>query len=185
MQLAMGIVTTQTGPEGAQGPAGTDWEQAIRQHGRRVLVSLLALGVRYDRAEELAQATWARLIEAEREGRLERVTLPGLALAQARFLAQNQQRSDAVVQRHVAPVDGPVALDPEQRLLGKEQLERALAVVTASSESAQRLFRLLYRDPSLSHADAADKLGLSVQRVRQILCELRKRVRGAMQGERP
>jgi hypothetical protein len=74
---------------------------------------------------------------------------------------------------------------PEQRLLSRQQVQQALDVVAASGASAQRLFRLLYAEPSLSHAQAAGQLGLSVQRVRQILCELRKRVRAVLEGDRP
>jgi RNA polymerase sigma-70 factor (ECF subfamily) len=35
----------------------------------------------------------------------------------------------------------------------------------------------------LSHAEVAKKVGLSLQRVRQILCEVRKELREALEGE--
>jgi RNA polymerase sigma-70 factor (ECF subfamily) len=38
------------------------WELLIARHGRRVLLALLARGVRVDRAEEIVQETWARLV---------------------------------------------------------------------------------------------------------------------------
>src|SRR3989442_52569 len=44
----------------------------------------------------------------------------------------------------------------------------AVAVVAAAPPSAQRLVRLIYADPKVPHAVAAEQLGLSVQRVRQI-----------------
>src|SRR5689334_10042253 len=37
------------------------WDALVARHHRRVVVSLLARGVRVDRAHELAQETWARL----------------------------------------------------------------------------------------------------------------------------
>jgi RNA polymerase sigma-70 factor (ECF subfamily) len=39
---------------------------------------------------------------------------------------------------------------------------------------------LIYENPDLPHAEAAAQVGLSVQRVRQILCEVRKRLRAVL-----
>jgi RNA polymerase sigma-70 factor (ECF subfamily) len=130
-------------------------------------------------------------MEKHRSGALAQLKLPGLVIVQARFLAWDERRREAMQARHHAPGDGPGPEelvvdrnpDPEQRLLTRQQAKRALDVVAASPVSAQRLFRLLYVDPTLPHARAAESLGLSVQRVRQILCELRKRVRAALEGD--
>src|SRR5438105_2758736 len=54
------------------------WEHLIRRHERRVLLMLLGQGVRIDRARDITQETWARLIAHQRAGRLERMELPGL-----------------------------------------------------------------------------------------------------------
>lgn len=69
-----------------------DWDAAIRQHDRRVYLSVLALGLSADRAREISQATWTRLIEQHGRGALAKLELPGLAIRQARFLALNELR---------------------------------------------------------------------------------------------
>jgi len=38
------------------------------------------------------------------------------------------------------------------------------------------IFQAVYSDPSIPHAETAKRFGLSVQRIRQLLCEIRKRV---------
>ncbi len=172
-------------------PSATDWQDAARQHHRRVLATVLAMGVRADRAEEVVQATWSTLIEAEGAGRLARVELPGLALTQARFLALHELRRGGVERRLLLPSDDLAARvgrplgGPEAALLAKEDAQRALRTIETMPESAQRVFRLLYGEPRLPYAEAAARLGLSLQRVRQIVCELRAGVRAVLDEERP
>src|SRR6185436_4441935 len=96
-------------------------------------------------------------------------------------------RRDATARR-VAPMDvddvrardvvDPAA-DAETRLLGTERLARAEAVLAGCSASAQQVFRLCYGDAPLSYDEAAARTGLSPQRVRQIVCEVRKLLRAA------
>jgi RNA polymerase sigma-70 factor (ECF subfamily) len=51
---------------------------------------------------------------------------------------------------------------------------------------AQQVFREVYGPAEASHADVARRLGLSVQRVRQIVCEVRARLRRALEDrEKP
>src|SRR5437868_2792350 len=64
-----------------------DWEQLIRVHRHSVLLSLLASGVRPSRAKELVHEAFALLFEKWSGGRLDLLSLPGLAIAQAKFLA--------------------------------------------------------------------------------------------------
>jgi hypothetical protein len=47
--------------------------------------------------------------------------------------------------------------------------------------SAKKVFRLVYATPGGSCASAAQEVGLSLQRVRQILCETRSHIRRAME----
>jgi DNA-directed RNA polymerase specialized sigma24 family protein len=117
------------------------------------------------------------------------VKLPGLAIVQARYLAWDERRREAMQARRLEAAGSGEELlvdrnpDPEQRLLTRQQAQQALAAVATAPVSAQRLFALLYTEPALPHAQAAQVLGLSVQRVRQLLCELRKRVRTALEGD--
>lgn len=155
------------------------WNQLISRHNHRILVFLLARGVHIDRAKELAQETWIRLIEQQRQGRLDRLDLPGLAIRQATFLLLEDGRRMARVQRlciHIA-VPSSAGGDAEQSFLTQEKLTRAQVALAQCSPSAQRIFRLLYENPERSHQDVATEVGLSLQRVRQIICQVRKTLR--------
>ena len=165
----------------------TAWNALVQKHNHRVVVSLLARGVRIDRAKDLAQDAWMRLIEQQREGRLTHLQLPGLAVTQAWFLALEAARRA----RRTEPLDGqPEAstlADPassaEARMLTAEQLASAEAILARCSPSARRVFRLAYGDDGMSHAEVAAKVGLSLQRVRQIVCEVRKQLRASVEVE--
>lgn len=155
------------------------WQALIAKYERNVLLSLLARGVRIDRARELMQETWLRLIEQQRQGKLDRLELPGLAIVQARFLELSQQRQlRAAVDELTERVE---QITPEHELFSKEQLARAQAVLEHCPPSAQRVFTLVYEQPQLPHQQVAERVGLSLQRVRQILCETRKRLREALE----
>src|SRR5262249_5025510 len=77
-------------PEGVRaqdrGVGGAAWGAAFRRYHHRVGVTLVASGVPADRAVDLAQQAWMRLIEQDDAGRLTEIRLPGLAVAQARLL---------------------------------------------------------------------------------------------------
>lgn len=164
------------------------WGALIARHDHRVVVSLLARGIALPDARELAQKTWTRLIGQQQAGRLERLELPGLAIRQAHFLAVDAARRQRVAAAHVVGGEtGEVVVDEsasaEDRLIHREQLARATAALAQCSPAARRVFELLYAQPGLSHRDAAEHLGLSVQRVRQTLCEVRARLRAALDDD--
>lgn len=164
--------------------AVVDWDAAIRQHGRRVVVSLLALGLSWDQAQDLAQQAWMRLIERHRDGAFADIALPGLAIAQVRFIAVSERRlSQARLQQLEAfAVDGePLSADLRAALDARRHLGRVLAVVRECPGSTQAVFHHAYSDPAPSLVAVAERSGLSVQRVRQILCELRKKLRPTME----
>src|SRR5262249_5451982 len=80
------------------------WDDAIRRHDQRVYLSVLALGVAPDRAREIVQTTWTRLIEKHAGGTLAELDFPGLAIRQARFLALNDHARARVERRALAVV---------------------------------------------------------------------------------
>jgi RNA polymerase sigma-70 factor (ECF subfamily) len=162
---------------------GSAWDALVQRHNHRVLLSLLAAGAPIERAKELAQEAWLRLVEQQRAGRLDRIELPGLAMRQARFLWLEDVRRKSS-QPH-EPVAADHLIDPgvEAQCLGRQQLERARAALATLPASSQKVFLRLYEQPGLSHAEVAAQVGLSVQRVRQILCEVRKRLRAAVEGD--
>jgi len=139
-----------------------------------------------DRARDIAQETWAKLLERQQRGALERLELPGLAIAQAAFLAidagrRRSPRTEALDQSSAAAVVADPATDAEELLCSREDLKRALAELDRCPERARRVFSLVYDNPGATHAETARTLGLSVQRVRQTLCEVRARLRAAME----
>lgn len=166
------------------------WSALVARHNHRVVVTLLARGVRVDRAKDIAQEAWIRLVEQQRVGKLDRLQLPGLAIAQAAFLALEAARREATARRH-DPIDEPsiaAALadprcDAETRMVTEQRVDRAVEVLSGCSPSAKRVFRLAYGGDGLSHTEVAEKVGLSLQRVRQILCEVRAKLRIALEGD--
>ena len=74
--------------------------------------------------------------------------------------------------------------DAESRLLTQERVARALDVLSRCSASARTVFRLAYGGEGLSHTEVAQRAGLSLQRVRQILCEVRAKLRTELEGEK-
>lgn len=159
-----------------------DWEALIARHGRRVLLALLGEGVPIERAKELAQETWARLMQQHARGALPRLELPGLAVRQAIFLARDDARRDRrrpVTSLSESMPDLAAATDAE--LVAREQSAVALAVLQQLPANARKVFELAYDDPSLTHQEIAARVGLSLQRVRQILCEVRKALRAALE----
>lgn len=169
-------------------PPAVCWDTMMRRHGRRVVVALVGQGVALERAKELAQDAWLRVIDRHRAGLIPELRLPGLVITQAGFLARDDRRR---AQRRAA-LDQPrqaaarqrgsqTAVDLEQQVHAREQLRVVHRVLDQASDNARRVFELLYGEHTMTPTEAAAELGLSVQRVRQIVCELRKRIRGALE----
>ena len=164
--------------------ADVDWSEIVETHQHTVVLSILAIGLPLDRAQDLANRTWARLLEQHADDKLAPLTFPGLAIRQARFLALDELRRDKREEAALETLEKSAlpgqAEDPERRVLDKERLARAIEAITFCSPSSQRVFRAVYEQPGVPHAVIAERMGLSVQRVRQILCEVRRKVRIAL-----
>jgi len=171
---------------------GEAWSEIARRHTHRVIVTLLARGIALDAAEDLTQDVWLRLMEQQRSGRLTAMRLPGLAIAQAVWLAREagrtQQRREGIMGQPVPMEVGmaDVALvdpapDPEHRAAHRERLDAIQEELMRCSPRARQVFNAVYGPEARSHADVAKSLGLSVQRVRQILCEVRARMRRVLE----
>ena len=157
------------------------WDDAVRRHDRRVYLSVLALGVGPERAREITQAAWTRLIEQHQRGALDEIELPGLAVRQARFLAFNELSRTRTESRALSAVpDPPTQPDTESVVGSRQEIERVLAALATCSPMARKVFRLIYATPGGNAASVAQQVGLSLQRVRQILCETRRHIRQAL-----
>jgi RNA polymerase sigma factor (sigma-70 family) len=162
------------------------WDDAVRRHDRRVYLSVLALGLGPERAREITQAAWTRLIEQHQRGALDELQLPGLAIRQARFLAFNELSRTKVEHRVLAAVPDPPAAPDAERVVGsRQEIARVLAALATCSPTARKVFRLVYATPGGTVSQAAREVGLSLQRVRQILCETRQHIRRALAEDAP
>ncbi len=168
------------------------WNKIIRGSERRVLLSLLARGVRLDRAREICHETWARLYEQYSLGRLDRLAFPGIAIVQAGFIAAQDGRRAGSARMHarleltpeVKALIDPLS-SPEEQIASRQLLERAARALEQCSPRAQEIFQVVYNNPDAPHAELARHLGLSVQRLRQTLCEVRARIRRALAEDAP
>jgi RNA polymerase sigma-70 factor (ECF subfamily) len=164
---------------GALGGDRASWDRLIARHNHKVIVALLARGVLLERARDIAQETWVRLIAGQRGGRLRSLSLPGLAIVQASYLASSEWRRRS---RELPPPLAAVeAADPETQLLGREALARLAVALDDCPASARRVFELCYQHPEMSYEEVAGQVGLSTQRVKQIMCEVRKRLRSVLE----
>jgi RNA polymerase sigma-70 factor (ECF subfamily) len=161
------------------------WDAIIRTHNHRVVVSLLALGLRPAQAHEIANDAWAKLLEKRAAGELDTMSFPGLVLAQARYLALDALRAAARERRRREGLDAirehEVVVEPP--VWSPRELQIIREAIAGCSASEQRVFRAVYDDPDAPHAKVADKVGLSVQRVRQILCDVRRTIRDRLDQE--
>jgi len=166
------------------------WDEIVRRHSHRVLLALLARGVPWDAAHDLVQEVWLRLVRQQRAGRLQSLALPGLAIAQAGWLAREEGRTKrrhetimsgrAAAAVTVDDVDHDPEADPEEQAIRRERLDRIREELEVCPPRARQIFLAVYGPEGCSHAEAARDFGLSVQRVRQAECEVRARVRTAL-----
>lgn len=158
------------------------WESLVARHSRAVELALLARGERLADAKELTQAAWAHVYECVTRGRFSRLELPGLVIHHASLLSREQRRASG----RATPVgsdEGPPT--PEDVVGSRRAIARVQAELARAPATAQRVFALLHGQPPMTAAEAAQELGLSVQRVRQVLCEVRARLRAVLEEKTP
>lgn len=156
------------------------WDAIEARHRRRILVSLLGMGLGVEEARDLSQDAWSRVWQQHREGALAGLVFPGIVIAQARFLAQ-----DLLRRRRLAPeggeVDAPSAdPTPEDRVVAAQFLARVQRSLDQVTPSKREVFRLAC-DEGLPHVEIAHRVGLSTQRVKQIVWEVRTVLRAAQE----
>jgi RNA polymerase sigma factor (sigma-70 family) len=164
------------------------WDLLIVRHTPRVVLSLLAMRFSAARAREVTADAWTRLVDQQRRGRIDVLELPGLAIAQARFLALEERRTQRAASSAQSPIEAAVSVpdpspSPEDRVLSAQQLERAQRALSACSDVHQRVFRMVYGGNAMTQTAVAGALDLSVERVRHILTEVRKKLRAIVEEE--
>ncbi|MDP2269097.1 MAG: hypothetical protein Q8N23_13890 [Archangium sp.] len=151
------------------------WKDAVDAHDHKLIISLLAAGLRLDEARDVAQEAWLRLIE--NSARLERIELPGLVIRQASFIVADRRRAS----RHrVHSQDADVLPAPETaegNTHARQLLEAVNAELATATPRARDVFFAVLDAPDEAHRTLAAKEGLSLQRFRQVLCEVRAKLR--------
>ncbi|MFO0599205.1 MAG: sigma-70 family RNA polymerase sigma factor [Myxococcaceae bacterium] len=156
------------------------WASLVERWRHRVVVALMAEGFGVEGARDLAQEAWAAIWDKHQRGELDQLELPGLVIAHARLLAKDQRRrarralTDGTEEPAVAPV--------EPRVIAAQTLRRVEAVLGQRPAQQQRIFRRAI-EQHIPHADLASEEGLSLQRVRQIIWEVRTALRAELEGE--
>jgi RNA polymerase sigma-70 factor (ECF subfamily) len=128
-----------------------------------------------------------RLMAQQRAGQLRTLELPGLAIAQVRWLAREARRTWAR-RASIAPTvaaTGPETEvadpcednDPTARAEQDDRARRVRLALAACPQRMQQVMLAVYGSDPRTHAEVARELGLSVQRVRQTVCEARARIR--------
>tara|TARA_R110002096_G_scaffold44526_6_gene120169 strand:+ start:76069 stop:76656 length:588 start_codon:yes stop_codon:yes gene_type:complete len=173
---------SQQSPEDRALEGHTDaWNELARSHNRKVVLTLLSRGLPPDVARDLAQDAWAKLIERQQQGQLQAIKMPGLAIKQALYLAGDLLRQPREVASESA--EEPAGHDPHPRLWARERLNRAREVLRSCTANERTIFRAFYGSPGSSTREVGKQTGLSIQRIRQIHCELRKKLRLATGDE--
>jgi RNA polymerase sigma-70 factor (ECF subfamily) len=68
-----------------------------------------------------------------------------------------------------------------QKAIQRQRLARVQRALAACPPSARQVFEYVYGHPELTYEQVALKFQLSAQRTKQIVCEIRKRLREALE----
>ena len=151
------------------------WKDAVAAHDHKLIISLLAAGLRLDEARDVAQEAWLRLIQ--NGARLERIELPGLVIRQASFIVADRHRA----RRHQVEAHEADSLTSPETAEGHTHARELLSAVNAelatATPRARDVFLAVLQAPDEAHRTLAAKEGLSLQRFRQVLCEVRAKLR--------
>ena len=156
------------------------WNALVEQHNHRVVVALVAAGARPCEARECTQEAWIRLLEKQRKGELKELSLPGLAIKQARYLWLDRCRRQRDTVDLGAVRESATESGLEQQLLSRAQLRVALTALDDCAPRDRELFKLAYGGEGHSHSVLAHRFGLSLQRTRQVLSNVRNILRLAL-----
>lgn len=160
------------------GPVNDFWRAAVAEHDHRLVLSLLATGLRLDEARDIAQEAWVRVMESAAAGRLERIELPGLVLRQASFIVTDRLRMKKVrAHAPLAEADDVAATESAEHATSAQQLLEVLEAGLAHATPRERaVLRSTLERPEARHDSLAAAAGITVQRFRQVLCSVRAKL---------
>jgi RNA polymerase sigma-70 factor (ECF subfamily) len=155
------------------------WSVVIRRYQTLILSIFMGFSIAHPRAVEMGQELWLKLYLRARKGLIEILTLPGLAVREARFRALDELRG----QRRAGPMIDleDVVLEASTPSLEERASRKAeLALVQKmllTLPPRQRQVMLLAGVRGTPHAEVARELGISTVRAKQTLSDARQRLR--------
>jgi len=140
------------------------WERLIDQYERLIWAITRDFKLLGSDADDVAQATWLRLLEhIDRLDHPARVGSWLAATARHECLRSMAVRKRVVLDHDVALEDA-IAHGPEidERLLANEHAQTVREAISRLPRRWQRMLELLMADPPASYAEISDQLGLPV-----------------------
>lgn len=162
----------------------TAWSRLVQRCTPQVIAALLARGIALHDAVELTQRAWTRLWEQQVSGKLTQFPSAQLAIAQARFLAIDTFRqSSAHPQAPLCDAEAVVDEQPSagDRIASAQTIALLQRALTGCTPAERRIFETAMQSPGTGAEAIGHRLGLSAQRVRQVVCEVRRKLRKAME----
>jgi DNA-directed RNA polymerase specialized sigma24 family protein len=161
-------------PEAVEAPPWSAW---AKEHGRLIWLRLVAQGIAHDRARELTQEVWEVLYRRWRNGTLVELTMPGLALSQATYLAWSEwRRPGARLIDWESDLEPTTPYDEEQQMAHRLQLSKIAELLRECSPADRRIFELYYSPPGMSSREVSREVGSSHTRVCKVLQRLREKI---------
>lgn len=166
-----------------------DWSSAVRTHRHTVVLALLSSGAPLDLAQELAHDAFVRLFEQWASGALTTIELPGLAIRQAMFLLTMQRRASSRAHARVAPLEeasgvAHASTSAPELVEARQALDSALETLRRCTPRQRAVLGAVLERPEAPQTELARHEGVSLQRFRQVLCEVRAHLRVAWEKAR-
>jgi RNA polymerase sigma factor (sigma-70 family) len=155
------------------------WSVVILRYNTLILSIFLGFAIARPRSMELSQDLWLKLYLRARKGLLKILTLPGLAVREARFRALDELRGNkragptADLEDVVLEAPSPTA---EEQISRQKDLALARRMLRALP-ARQRQVIVLAGIRGKPHAEVAEELGISTVRAKQTLSDARQRLR--------
>lgn len=155
------------------------WSVIVSRYQVLVLSIFLGYSIARPRSVELTQDLWLKLYLRARDGLLKVLSLPGLAVREARFRALDEVRGS----RRAGPttsVDDLMLAAPTPSAEEQTSRQSELALVRrmlAALPPRQREVMALAGIEGLPHAEVAERLSISTVRAKQTLSDARVRLR--------
>ncbi|MFT4976285.1 MAG: RNA polymerase sigma factor (sigma-70 family) [Myxococcota bacterium] len=171
------------------------WDVLIQQHNPQVtryVQCRWGVVARTHDPGDIAQEAWRRLYQRVQDGLsgakapLPELSLPGLACAQARWVAlellsRKGCRSEVYTNDVMVTDPASSAPSPERIVLDRERIERLQSCLTQLTAKEQQVFRLFYREQR-DYGEISRQLGISRGAVRMTISRARRHLQSLLEA---